>query len=32
MIVRQILQLHGTAIELVDDDRGAVFRFALATG
>ena len=32
MIVRQILQLHGTAIELVDDDRGAVFRFELATG
>jgi signal transduction histidine kinase len=32
MIVRQILQLHGTRIQLVDDDRGAVFRFELATG
>ena len=31
MIVRQILQLHGSGIELVEDGRGAVFRFELPT-
>jgi len=29
LIVRQILQLHGSQIELVEAERGAVFRFTL---